>query len=486
MEEQAEVEPNAAQTSRLVVHGELKKNALRNRHLTMIALGGIIGASLFVGSGSVIASAGPAALLCYAIGGLLVILVMRMLGEMAVARPASGSFMEYAREALGDRAGFIVGWLYWYYWVGVVAFEAVVGGRILNSWTGLPAWIFALTLMFLLTASNLLSVKSFGETEFWLASIKIATIVVFLVVGALWVLGILPKSHFSVGNVAYHGFFAHGAFPVLQGVVTVIFAYFGTEIVTMAAAESRQPARAIARATNTIVWRILIFYVGSVALLLMITPWPQIPSTTSPFAAAFDIFGIPAAATIINVVVLTAALSVLNSGLYTASRMVYALGGTGWAPAWVTDTNRRGVPWKAILLSTVVGYVAIVMNYVSPDRVFAFIMNSAGAVALFVYLIIAFSQLRMRRRLSREEKFDSQLKMWFHPWLGIFTIVVICVALAAMGYLESTRSQLLLSVLSVVVLLAAYPFARRSRQRLLASAAAEASSEPARTQGVQH
>jgi GABA permease len=467
-EEQAA--PAVGPAPKLIVHGELKKNALRNRHLTMIALGGIIGASLFVGSGSVVASAGPAALLCYAIGGVLVVLVMRMLGEMAVARPALGSFMEYAREALGDRAGFIVGWLYWYFWVGVVAFEAVVGGRIISEWTGAPAWVFALGLMFVLTVSNLLSVKSFGETEFWLASIKIATIVVFLIVGSLWVLGMLPQSHFSVPNIAYGAFFAHGAMPVLQGVVTVIFAYFGTEIVTMAAAESRQPARAIARATNTIVWRIMLFYVGSVALLLMITPWPEIPSTSSPFAAAFDLFGFPAAATVINVVVLTAALSVLNSGLYTASRMVYALGGTGWAPGWVTDTNRRGVPWKAILLSTVVGYIAIVMNYVSPDTIFAFIMNSAGAVALFVYLIIAFSQLRLRSQLTKQGAFDSQLKMWFHPWLGIVTIVGICVVLGAMGYLESTRSQLLLSLLSVGALLVAYPFARRSRERLLASA----------------
>lgn len=453
----------------LPVRGKLKKGALHSRHLTMIALGGIIGASLFVGSGSVIATAGPAALLSYALGGVLVILVMRMLGEMAVARPALGSFMAYARDALGDRAGFIVGWLYWYFWVGVVAFEAVVGGRIINEWTGGPAWVFALALMLLLTITNLLSVKSFGETEFWLASIKIATIIVFLIVGSLWVLGLLPHSSMSVSNIAYGGFFAKGTFPVLQGVVIVIFAYFGTEIVTMAAAESRQPAKAIARATNTIVWRILLFYVGSIALLLMITPWTEIPTTTSPFAAAFDKFGFPAADTIISAVVLTAALSVLNSGLYTASRMLYALGGTGWAPAWTTDTNRRGVPWKAILFSTIIGYVAIVMNYVSPDKVFAFIMNSAGAVALFVYIIIALSQIRLRTRLTREGKFDSSLKMWLHPWLGIITITGILIVLATMGYLASTRSQLILSLVSVGILVAAYPYARRSRERLLAA-----------------
>jgi GABA permease len=450
--------------------GELRTGALQSRHLTMIAIGGIIGASLFVGSGSVIASAGPAAVLSYAIGGVLVFLVMRMLGEMAVAHPALGSFMEYAREALGERAGFAVGWLYWYFWVGVVAFEAVVGGRILSGWLPAPDWALALGLMLLLTASNLLSARSFGETEFWLASIKVVTIIVFLLVGTLYVLGLLPDSHGSVSNIGADGFFSKGAFPVLQGVVVVIFAYFGTEIVTMAAAESRQPERAVARATNTVVWRIMLFYVGSVALLVMITPWRSIPSTSSPFAAAFDRFGFPAAQTVMQAVVLTAALSVLNSGLYTSSRMLYALGNRGWAPAWCTETSRRGVPWKAILLSTVVGYLAIVMNYISPETVFAFIMNSAGAVALFVYIIITLSQMRLRSRLTREGRFDSSLRMWLHPWLGIATLAGIGVVLAVMGYMADTRSQLLLSLISLGVVLLAYPLTRRSRGQRLADA----------------
>ncbi len=321
----------------------------------MIALGGIIGASLFVGSGSVIHTAGPAAVLSYALGGVLVIFVMRMLGEMATAKPTLGSFMEYAREALGERAGFVVGWLYWYFWVGVVAFEAVVGGKLLGGWFHAPDWVFALVLMFILTATNLLSARSFGETEFWLASIKVATIIVFLSVGALFVLGLWPGSQLSVANIGKHGFIVNGGFSILQGVVVVIFSYFGAEIVTMAAAESEHPAKAVAKATNTVLWRILLFYVGSVALLLMITRWAEIPSNSSPFAAAFDRIGLPAAEQIMNVVVLTAALSVLNSGLYTASRMLFALANRGWAPSWAKDCNSRGVPWKAILLSTVVG-----------------------------------------------------------------------------------------------------------------------------------
>ncbi len=256
---------------------------LRQRHVRMIALGGIIGASLFIGSGAVIHTVGPAAVLSYAIGGLLVVLVMRMLGEMATAAPSLGSFMEYARDSLGGWAGFTIGWLYWYFWVGVVAFEAVAGAKILQGWIpGVPQWVFSLGLMLLLTATNLASARSFGETEFWLASIKVATIVVFLLLGTLFVLGLWPDAHFSVGNIGLDGFVANGPFSVVHGVVIVIFSYFGAEIVTIAAAESDQPETAVRKATSTIVWRVIVFYVGSVALLVMITPWREIRPRRAP------------------------------------------------------------------------------------------------------------------------------------------------------------------------------------------------------------
>ncbi|QWF77069.1 amino acid permease [Amycolatopsis sp. CA-230715] len=438
--------------------------ALRQRHVRMIALGGIIGASLFIGSGAVIHTVGPAAVLSYALGGLLVVLVMRMLGEMAAAKPRLGSFMEYATESLGGWAGFTIGWLYWYFWVGVVAFEAVAGAKILSGWiTVVPQWVFALCLMLLLTLTNLASARSFGETEFWLASVKVATIVIFLVIGALFVLGLWPGASFSVGNLGLDGFFAGGGFSVVHGVVIVIFSYFGAEIVTIAAAESAEPAKAVQKATNTTVWRVILFYVGSVALIVMITPWRDVPSETSPFAAAFGRFGIPAAETIVSVVVLTAALSVLNSGLYTASRMLFALRRHGWAPKWIADTNARGVPWKAILLSTVVGYVAVAMNYVSPDQVFYFIINSAGAVALFVYAIIAGSQLRMRKKLEAESPELLKLRMWGYPWLSWVTLAGILFVVVSMVFVKDARSQLLLSVISLVAILGIYLMVRRSR-----------------------
>ncbi|SDY02074.1 GABA permease [Amycolatopsis xylanica] len=439
----------------------LKPN-LRQRHVRMIALGGIIGASLFIGSGAVIHTVGPAAVLSYALGGLLVVLVMRMLGEMATASPALGSFMEYAREALGGWAGFTIGWLYWYFWVGVVAFEAVAGAKILEKWVpSVPQWVFSLVLMLLLTVTNLLSARSFGETEFWLASIKVTTIVVFMVLGLLFVLGFWPGAHLSAGNIAQDGFVANGAFSVIHGVVIVIFSYFGAEIVTIAAAESSEPEKAVQKATATTVWRVILFYVGSVALIVMIIPWREVPTETSPFAAAFGRFGIPAAETIVSAVVLTAALSVLNSGLYTASRMLFALRRHGWAPRWVADTNARGVPWKAILLSTSVGYVAVIMSYVSPDQIFYFIINSAGAVALFVYAIIAGSQLRMRRTLEAEAPERLKLRMWGYPWLSRLTLAGTLLVVVSMLFVEDARSQLYLSLISLAAILGIYQVIRR-------------------------
>ncbi|WP_344677440.1 amino acid permease [Saccharopolyspora taberi] len=442
------------------------RRSLKGRHLRMIALGGIIGASLFIGSGAVIRTVGPAAVLSYALGGMIVVLVMRMLGEMATAAPALGSFMEYARSSLGEWAGFTVGWLYWYFWVGVVAFEAVAGAELLQPLLpSVPQWAFSLVLMLLLTAANLVSVRSFGETEFWLASVKVVTIVVFLLFGSLFALGLWPGSSFSVGNIALDGFFAGGGFSVLHGVVIVIFSYFGTEIVTIVSAESAEPERAVAKATKAVVWRVLLFYVGSVALLVMITPWRDVPSESSPFAAAFTRFGLPGAEVIVNVVVFTAVLSVLNSGLYTASRMLFALHGRGFAPGWIRDVNSRGVPWKAIVLSTLVGYVAVAMSYVAPDTVFYFIINSAGAVALFVYAIIALSQLRMRRRLEREAPERLKLRMWLFPYLTWATLGLIGVVVLTMAVLGDTRSQLALSLVSLAAILLVYALFVRGRTR---------------------
>ncbi|OMH36946.1 amino acid permease [Tersicoccus sp. Bi-70] len=444
---------------------------LRPRHVMMITLGGIIGSSLFVGSGNVIRSVGPAAVLSYLIGGLLVFLAMRMLGEMAAARPTVGSFMEYAREGLGDWAGYFVGWLYWYFWVGVIAFEAVVGGSILAGWfPSVPDWVFSVILLLVFTATNLVSVRSFGEVEFWLASIKVAAILVFLAVGALFVLGLWPNASFSVPHLWNAGGFApNGWWAVFGGVAIVIFSYFGTEIAVMAAAESEDPAKGIRQATVTVIWRILFFFVGAVLVIVMVVPWNQLPDpkTKAPFAFVFGAFGLPGADLVMSAVILTAVCSVLNSGLYSAARMFSALAEKGLAPAVVARRSRTGVPTVAVLVSTLGGYAAVLVNFVAPESgIFDFIMNSAGLVALFVYVFIAITQMRLRSRMTTQQQADLKLKMWLHPWLGILVIVaVVGIVVVMLISGESGQTQVWTSLVAVAALAVFWPLVARKLER---------------------
>jgi GABA permease len=436
--------------------------------MTMIALGGVIGAGLFVGSGVVIKAAGPAAVLSFVITGLLVVLVMRMLGEMAVALPAVGSFYEYARlawndrPALGELAGFLTGWMYWYFWVIVVALEAVAGAGLIRYWLpNAPAWFISLALLLSLTLTNLVSVKSFGEFEFWFASIKVAAIVGFLVLAGVYVLGLWPGVAPSVVNLTAHGGFApNGVLPILTGAVAATGFYFGAEIVTLAAAEAAEPAKAVARATNWVVTRVLFFYVGSILLVVCLVPWNSAGIIT-PYVSALNAMGIPAAAQIMNAVVLTAVLSALNSGLYASSRMLFALTRRGDAPQGLAKLNRHGVPARAILLGTLFGYGAVIMSYVSPDTVFAFLVNSYGTVAIFVYVLIAVSQLRLRARLEKEDPARLRVRMWAYPYLTYLAIAGMLGIVLAMAFIPEQRTPLIFGVISLGFLL--FAFGARAR-----------------------
>ena len=300
----------------------------------MIALGGVIGAGLFVGSGVVVQSAGPAAVVSFALTGALVVLVMRMLGEMAVAFPGIGGFYEYSRLAMGELAGFLTGWMYWYFWIIVVALEAVAGAKLLAYWyPGVTPWACTLGLTALFMFVNLLSVRSWGEAEFWFASIKVAAIVVFLAAGCAYVLGLWPDAGSGFANLTRNGGFApNGIGPVLTGAVAATGFYFGAELVTIAAAESSEPARAVARAAQSVVSRVLLFYVGSIFLVVCIVPWNDADKMSRPYVSALEALGIPGAADMMNAVILTAVLSALNSGVFGSSRMLMALARRGDAP----------------------------------------------------------------------------------------------------------------------------------------------------------
>src|SRR5919107_1213507 len=440
--------------------GELHKG-LRQRHLAMIAIGGVIGAGLFVGSGVVMNTVGPAAFLTYAITGLFIVMVMRMLGEMATANPSTGLFAGYARQSFGGWAGFSVGWLYWYFWVIVVGFEAVAGAGILQRWLpDVPLWLMALVLMVLMTATNLFSVASYGEFEYWFAGVKVATIMVFIGLGTLFVLGLWPGRDLDFSNLTAHGgFFSNGVGALFSGIVIVIFSMVGAEIATIAAAESAEPERGIVKATNSVVFRISIFFVGSIFLLATILPWNSTELGGSPYVAAMEEMGIPAAADIMNAVVLTAVLSCLNSGLYTASRMLFVLSARHEAPGRMLRISKRGVPAWAILSSSVVGFLCVIAAYISPDTVFLFLLNSSGAIILFVYLLIALSQLRMRPTIPPER---LRVKMWLYPVLTLLTAAAIVAILVQMFVRGSTRSQLLLSLLAWALVLAVYAVRRKA------------------------
>ncbi|MFI9046529.1 amino acid permease [Streptomyces sp. NPDC053427] len=430
---------------------------LKQRHLTMLGLGGVIGAGLFVGSGAGIAVAGPGIVLSYLIAGALAMLVMRMLGEMSAAMPASGAFSVHAERALGRWAGFSVGWLYWFLLVVVLAVEATGAAGIANGWApGVPQWAWVLIFMVVFTAANLAAVKNFGEFEFWFAALKVTAIVLFLGLSLLAVFGVLPDTDpVGMANLTGQGgFLPHGWSGVVSGVLAVVFAFGGLEVVTIAAAESDDPARAVGRAVRSAVWRILFFYVGSMLLIVTLLPWSAMRPGTSPYVAVLDAIGVPGAGQIMNIVVFVALLSALNANLYGSSRMVFSLAERGEAPRALLKVSGGGVPRRAVLASVAFGFVSVLLNLKWPDSVFLYMLNAVGAVLLFVWGLIAVSQLRLRPRIEREAPGGLTLRMWGFPWLTWVALVAMGGVLVLMLTDAAARPQLLWSAGATAAVLA--------------------------------
>ncbi|MEV5479647.1 MULTISPECIES: amino acid permease [Streptomyces] len=421
---------------------------LKQRHLTMLGLGGVIGAGLFVGSGAGIAVAGPGIVLSYLIAGALAMLVMRMLGEMSAAMPASGAFSVHAERALGRWAGFSVGWLYWFLLVVVLAVEATGAAQIANGWVpAVPQWAWVLLFMTVFTAANLSAVKNFGEFEFWFAALKVTAIVLFLALSLLAVFGVLPDAEpVGLSNLTGHGgLLPHGWGGVVSGVLAVVFAFGGLEVVTIAAAESDDPARAVGRAVRSAVWRILFFYVGSMVVIVTLLPWSSMQPGKSPYVAVLDSIGVPGAGQIMNIVVFVALLSALNANLYGSSRMVFSLAERGEAPRALLTVSGGGVPRRAVLASVAFGFVSVLLNLEWPDSVFLYMLNAVGAVLLFVWALIAVSQLRLRGRIEREAPGQLALRMWAFPYLTWAALVAMGAVLVLMLTDDAARPQLLWS-----------------------------------------
>ena len=446
--------------------------SLKSRHLTMMSIAGVIGGALFVGSGSVIHSAGPAAVLAYLAGGILVVLVMRMLGEMATSSPDTGSFSTYAERAIGRWAGFTIGWLYWGYWVILMAWEAYVAGKILHGWfpsVSINSFVLMATLA--LICVNFFNVKHYGEFEFWFALIKVVAIVCFLVVCGMAVVNLWPTGEVhGISNLtAVEGFMPNGIESVVVAMLGVMFAFLGAEIVTIAAAESKNPSEQIVKATNSVVWRVCLFYVGSIFLIVALVPWndPLLgQSGYGSYRRTLELLGIPGAEMVMNFVVLTSVSSCMISAHYTASRMLFSLATRGDAPAIFKMTRAgSGVPVFSILGSCSVAVFVALINFsdtLRPKDVLDVLMNTTGMIAMLVYLVIAFSQLKMRRKLEAEGK-QIRLKMWLFPWLTYLVIAFIIACLVTMAFVDEYQVLVISTgIASIVVALMGVVVHRRA------------------------
>ncbi|MFF5492306.1 amino acid permease [Streptomyces aquilus] len=422
--------------------GTSLSHGLKQRHLSMIALGGVIGAGLFVGSGAGIAAAGPSIVLAYTLSGLLVMLVMRMLGEMSAAYPSSGSFSAHAERAIGPWAGFTAGWSFWVLLCTAVGLEGIGAAKIVTGWLpGTPEWAWVALFMVVFCAANLAAVKNFGEFEFWFAALKVGAISLFLVLGVLAIAGVLPGTD-SPGTTHLTELLPHGSEGLIVGVLASVFAYGGLETVTIAAAESENPVRGVASAVRTAMWRIALFYIGSMAVIVTLVPWDSAAVTEKgPYVAALDSLGIPGAGQLMNVVVLVALLSAMNANIYGSSRIAFSLVERGQGPKALGRVS-GGVPRVAVLVSSVFGFGCVVLSYWRPDDVFSWLLNMIGAVILVVWVFIAVSQLRLRRRLEREAPEKLTVRMWAFPVLTWVALAGMAGIFVLMAREADTRVQL--------------------------------------------
>lgn len=443
--------------------GNALSSALKTRHLTMMSIAGVIGAALFVGSGSVIAQAGPASVLAYLAGGVLVILIMRMLGEMATSSPDTGSFSTYAEKAIGRWAGFTIGWLYWWFWTLLMAWEAYVAGLILHDWFPvISVNQFTAIMTGLLILVNFLQVRNYGEFEFWFALIKVIAITAFIALGALAVLKLWPLGEARGWSAltAHGGFMPNGIGSLAVALLGVMFAFLGAEIVTIAASEAQNPAEQIVRATNSVVWRICLFYIGSIFLIVCLVPWndPHLgQSGYGSYRRTLELLGVPGAKWLMSFVVLTSVSSCFISAHYTCSRMLYSLSRRGDAPAILQRTRANGTPVYAVLLSCVMAVAVAVLNFfesMRPRDILDLLMNSTGMIAMLVYLVVACSQLKMRRKLESEGR-EIRLKMWLFPWLTYLVIVFIVVSLVVMLFVDQYRPLVLSTGFAALVIVCA-------------------------------
>lgn len=438
------------------------QRGLKERHIQLIAIGGAIGVGLFLGSSVAIRIAGPALLFSYLVGGLAIWIVMRALGELAVSDPVTGSFGTYAYRYLGPLAGYITGWTYWFMWVVTCMAEITAAGIYMTYWfPDTPQWAWALGALMMMTGVNLVSVKMYGEFEFWFAMIKVITILAMIFIGGAMILFGWGNGGVPIGfsNLYAHGgFFAEGLSGPVLALTMVSFAYVGVELIGVTAGEAENPKKTIPSAINKVFWRILIFYIGALTVIMCLFPWNEIGTHGSPFVLTFEKIGIHTAAGIINFVVLTAALSSCNSGIYSNGRMLYNLALQKKAPTYFSKVNSAGVPVVATILSSGFLLIGVALNYLLPEKVFVYVTSIATVAAIWVWAVILISQIKFRNKLSADEIRKLEYPMFWWPITSYLALAFWALVIVMLGIQEDTQISLIVAPFWFGLLIAAYYF----------------------------
>ncbi|KIL75163.1 amino acid permease [Bacillus badius] len=436
------------------------KRGLEERHITLMSLGACIGVGLFLGSATTIKMAGPAILLAYMAAGAVMFVIMRALGEMAIENPVAGSFSRYAQDYLGPIYGYITGWNYWFLWIVTCMAEITAVGVYMHLWyPNVPNWIWALAALVIMAAVNLITVKAYGEFEFWFALIKIVAIILMIVVGFGIILFGIGNGGVATGisNLWEHGGFApNGLKGILMSMTMVMFAYLGIEMLGVTAGEVKNPEKAISRAVNTVFWRILVFYVGALFVIMSIYPWNEIGTTGSPFVMTFEKIGIPSAAGIINFVVLTAALSSCNSGIFSTGRMLFNLADQGQASPAFKRISKTGVPSLAILMSAGALLIGVVLNYFVPEKVFVWVTSISTFGAIWTWAMILLAQLKFRKNLPAKERKALKFAAPFWPIGSYLSLAFLAMVVVLMAFSPDTRIALYVGPLWLLFLVGMY------------------------------
>jgi AAT family amino acid transporter len=421
---------------------------LKVRHIRLMALGSTIGVGLFLGSASAIQIAGPSILLGYLLAGIVAFIVLRALGEMAVHEPVAGSFAAYANTYVGPLAGYMVGWGYWTYWIVVGIAEVTAVGIYMGIWfPETPQWIWALSSIVMMGLINLIAVKVFGEFEFWFALIKVIAIVAMIALGCSVIFFGFTNDWNPIGlaNLWQHGgFFPNGISGMLLSLQMVLFAYVGIEMIGLSAGEAENPRKTIPMAIDSLAWRILIFYMGAIFVILAICPWNEAGQQGSPFVVMFERIGLREAAGIINFVVITAALSSCNAGIFSGGRLLYALSANGYAPSPFAKLSKYGVPHRAVMATVAVCMTGVVLNYFVPDKAFQYVMAAVTFIGLMVWIAILITQIQFRRSLTKVKVAELAYRTPWWPYSSWFALAFIALVVVLMGFHEDARIALVL------------------------------------------